>query len=279
MLIVTRYLPGAAQTARLLFALALGMTSAVLHANTIVVDDASSGSVAGKCTIQDAVAAANTNAAVNGCTAGAPGADTIHFAAGITTITLTAPMAASNGLCVYGLAVADDLTIDAAPVFGSGVPVMTIQRSSAAATPNFGIIGASLYNCGTNPSKKISLTLAGVTLSNGNKTGYGGGVAADILTVSDSAITGNYATDGYGIYVFSSLTMTSSTVSNNTSASGFSVGIEGDVPMRISGSTVSDNAGYGIAAYSGAVTIDNSTISGNSEGGIATGSIAAYFVT
>ena len=279
MFIVTRCPPGAAQVMRLFFGLALWVSTSVSSANTIVVNDASSGSVAGKCTIQDAVAAANTNAAVNGCAAGAAGADTITFASGITMITLTAPMAASASLCVYGLAVAEDLTIDAAPVAGSGVPVVTIQRSSAAGTPNFGIIGASLYNCGASPAKRVNLTLAGVALGNGNSTGSGGGVAADILTVRDSAITGNSAASGGGIYAFYSLTMTSSTVSNNSASSNYGGGIAGDVPITIGGSTISGNTGSGITGLSSTITIDNSTVSGNTNSGIDTGSIAAYFVT
>jgi hypothetical protein len=246
------------------------------HASTITVDNGSSGSVVGACTLQDAVAAANTNAAVNGCTAGTAGPDTIVFASGITSISLAAAMTSANLACTFGLAVTEDLSIDGGAVVGSGVPKVTIQRSIAAGTPNFGIIGASLYNCGTNPTVKLNLTLAGLTIGNANNAGNGGGVAADILTVRDGVITGNHATNGGGIYAFSSLTMTSSTVSNN-SASFSGGGIAGDVPMTISGSTINGNSPTGILGEP--VTIDNSTISGNTGPGIDTGSITAYFVT
>ena len=254
---------------------------ATSHANMITVDDGRSGSFAGACTLQDAVAAANTNAAVNGCAAGAAGLDTIVFAAGITSVSLASAMSSANPSCTFGLAVSEDLAIDGGAIAGSGIPKVSIQRSSAPSTPNFGIIGASLYNCGTTPTVKLKLTLSGLTIFNGNNAGgSGGGVAADILTVHDSVIGGNIATNGGGIYAFTSLAMTSSSVTNNSTSSGG--GITGDVPMTISSSTISRNTannGGGIYAQDGAVTIDNSTISYNTGSGIDTGSIAAYFVT
>ena len=248
-------------------------------ANTITVDAGNSGSVVGKCTLQDAVTAANTNAAVNGCVAGAAGLDTIVFAPGITSIGLASAMTSANPACTFGLAVTEDLTIDGGAVAGSGVPKVTIERSFAPGTANFGVIGASLYNCGTSPTTKLNLTLSGVEILNGNNAGSnGGGVAADILTVHDGVITGNLAANGGGIYAFSSLTMTSSKVSNN-SVSGSGGGIAGDVPMTISGSTINANNGVSIYGPSSTIAIDNSTISGNAGGGIDTGFIAAYFVT
>lgn len=262
---------------RKLFLLAV-LSVATAQASTITVDNASSGSVGGACTLQDAVAAANTDAVVNGCAAGTAGADTIVFAPGITTISLASAMANANAACTFGLAVTDDLTIDGGAVAGSGVPKVAIQRSSAVGTPNFGIIGASLYNCGLVPTKKINLTLAGIAIGNGNIVvgSGGGGVAADLLTVRDSAITGNHAANGGGVYAFASLAMTSSTVSNN-SVSSSGGGIIGGGPIAISTSTISGNTNGGIGG--GPITIDNSTISGNTSDGIETDSITAYFVT
>jgi len=260
-----------------LFLLA-ALCAAAAHASTITVDNASSGSVAGACTLQDAVTAANTNAAKNACVAGTAGADTIVFAPGITSISLTSAMTSANATCTYGLAVSEDLTIDGGAVAGSGVPKVTIQRSSTVGTPNFRIIGASLYNCGTNPALKLNLTLAGVSLANGNVSvgSGGGGVAADILTVRDSSLIGNVASNsGGGAYAFSSLTMTTSTVSNNSAPTTGGVVAAG--PATISASTISGNTNGGIGG--GPLTIDNSTISGNTGDGIETDSISAYFVT
>src|SRR5258708_14064109 len=115
------------------------LSCGVAHATTITVDAGNSGSVVGACPLQDAVAAGNTNAAVNGWAAGAAGLDTIVFAPGITSISLASAMASGNPACTFGLAVTEDLTIDGGAVAGSGVPKVTIQRSFVAGTPNFGI--------------------------------------------------------------------------------------------------------------------------------------------
>jgi uncharacterized delta-60 repeat protein len=274
---------------RIAFALLLvaGLSFAPAFANTITVNDASSGSVAGKCTIQDAVTAANTNAAVQGCVAGSAGADTIVFAPGIVTITLNAAMTSANPSCTFALAVSEDLSIDGGAVAGSGVPKVTIARSSAAGTAKFGIIGASNSNCGQT-SAKLRLTLAGLTLSNGNNAGNfdvdGGGIAADIITITDSVVSGNVAGYGGGIYAFSSLTMASSSVSGN-SVTGFGSGggIAG-VTLTISGSTINGNsASQGGGLYAdGLITLVNSTVSGNTAsegGGIYTSAITTNFVT
>ena len=116
-----------------------------------------------------------------------------------------------------------------------------------------------------------------MTLGNGNIGigSGGGGVAADMLTIRDSAITGNHSSNGGGgVYAFTSLAMTSSTVSGNSAASGSA--IDGG-SSAISSSTISGNTGNGLGG--GPITIDNSTISGNSGDGVETDSIAAYFVT
>ena len=72
------------------------LTSAPALATTITVDSSvdSSGNLA-ICTLRDAIASANTNAAVGGCVAGAAGLDTIHFnipGAGVHTIVLGAEL-------------------------------------------------------------------------------------------------------------------------------------------------------------------------------------------
>jgi predicted outer membrane repeat protein len=194
-----------------------------LHAATITVNDASSGSVAGNCTIQDAVMAANTNAAVQGCGAGSAGLDTIAFAPSISSIVLTTAMPSANASCTFALAVGEDLNIDGGALAGSGIPKVTIARSSAASTPKFGIIGASNSNCGQT-SAKLRLTVAGLTLSNGNNAGNfdgdGGGIAVGTLTISGSTINGNTARQGGGLYADALITLVNSTVSGNTASEG-----------------------------------------------------------
>ena len=108
------------------------------HANTITVNNGSSGSVAAACTLQDAVAAANTNAAVNACAAGTAGADTIVFAPGISggiaTLTTTslsvsihAITARYAGDSTYAAAISNTFgqTINAAPVVPVSAPALS----------------------------------------------------------------------------------------------------------------------------------------------------------
>ena len=276
-----------------IFLLLVALSAATANASTIVVNDASSGSVVGKCTIQDAVAAANTNAAVNACTAGSAGLDTIVFAPGITSIALATKMPGQATGCDYALVATEDLAIDGAAVAGSGVPKVTIARSSAAGTANFGVIGAPHLLCGPLATP-IKLTLSGLTVSNGynaSTNAWGGGIAADILTIHDSVITSNYAGSyGGGIYVSTSLAMASSTVSNNSmlAGNGFGGGIYGDPALMtggltISSSTISGNTAFVAGGiYAPTMTIDNSTISANTAdvgGGITALGITAYFVT
>ena len=96
-----------------LIALLLPLTlalSANAHANNIVVNSLGDPSVTGKCTLHDAIVAANTDVKVNGCAAGS-GNDTITFKVGGTivlsatlpaiekTLTITGP---AQGIAVSG---------------------------------------------------------------------------------------------------------------------------------------------------------------------------------
>lgn len=251
-----------------------------LWAATIIVNSAATGSVPGLCTLQDAVRAANTNTAVQGCVAGSVGVDTIRFASGVNTITLNAPMLAPVASYappkqyLAGLVITEDLIIDGQAVAGSGVPAVTIQRD-AAAPQAFGV----MYAEGSGPV--MSVTLLGLTVSNGNPvyifntttvsdTG-GGGFAfhnpdfvnptRNKLTVRDCVFTGNIA--GSGVYVPGVIDMLNSTVSNNTPYGGLLVG-SGDIGYStITNNTSSSEAAGGGLTTGGTLRVDHSTISGN----------------
>jgi parallel beta-helix repeat protein len=94
---------------------------------------------------------------------------------------------------------------------------------------------------------KNQLALSGLTISNGN---------------------GNAAGVGGGILNHGKLTVTSSTLSSNSSRDGGAIFNDGDGSTTISNCTLSGNtatyAGYGGAIYNaGSMTISNSTLSGN----------------
>lgn len=191
------------QRARLLFlceavvlrALSLLVLSlgAVPHAYAakITVDNASGGSVFGACTLLDAVISANNDSAPPGSTcASGRGEDTIVFKSGITQIVFSQP---ANFLFPDALLVTNTLTIDGSAVTDSGVPKVTLSRSTAPGTANFRLIDTMQ-----------SLTLKGLTLENGHLTGDGelfcGGAirvasANAVLNISDTVIRNN-STEG-----------------------------------------------------------------------------------
>ena len=263
---------------RLSLALTLIAAFAANSWAAITVNDASPGSVAGACTLVDAVTAANTNAAVNGCAAGAAGLDTIVFAPGITSITLTQNWL-GNSLDFTALRVSDgeSLIIDGGAVAGSGTPVVTIARSNNPGTPDFGIITVTSNPGLTCAASATTLTLKGIRITNGTYSG----VYGFHVTITDSIIDGNQSPTGAGgITAVCDLTIADSTVSNNTRTGGILTNA-----LTMSNTTVSGNSGDpgGISATT--ATITNSTISGNTArdpgyaAGIAVTSATLKFVT
>ena len=129
--------------------------------------------------------------------------DTINFAAGLGTVTLTSGE----------LVIDKDLTIS-----GPGSDNLTIQRSTAGGTPEFRIFNVT--------SSTGTITISGVTVSNGLADGEteslrsGGGINNEgTLTLDDCVITGNVAKESGGGVANrlngSSLTMKNSFVTGN----------------------------------------------------------------
>ncbi len=180
----------------------------------------------GDCSLREAIQAANTDAAVDNCTAGS-GADTITVPAGTYTLSIAG---VGEDLNATGdLDITDDLTIT-----GAGAATTTIDAQ------------------GLDPGDRVldvltggSLTLNGVTIANGSTIGSGGGIQnEETLVLNASVIDGNMADHGGGISQFQAtqLVIIDSTISNNVAAA----------------------QGGGIKDQSSPVTIINSTISGNS---------------
>jgi hypothetical protein len=135
-------------------------------------------------------------------------------------------------------------------------------------------------------STSAAVTLSNLTIRNGIAPAGGGILNWGNLTLSNSAITGNYAlsessANGGGIYNSGTLTVRNSTFSGNTTTANFVAGgaIYSSGPLVMYNSTVSGNSvggrfgggGGGIYTAGGATRISNTTIagnSGNSGGGI-----------
>ena len=186
-------------------------------------------------------------------------ADTINLAAG-GTYTLTAIDNADNGLPI----ITSKITIN-----GSGA---TIQRSSAAGTPNFRILR---INAPTG-----DLTLNELIIRGGRTVGSGGGIfvhtgginiASTRLTLVNSTVSGNTATTGGGIDNEGTLTLVNSTVSFNTVTGSGDGGCIRNIAgvATLTNSTVSGNtaphSGGGIQNFA-TLTLTNSTVSGNTAG-------------
>jgi Bacterial Ig-like domain (group 3) len=176
-----------------------------------------------------------------------------------------------------GLVINKNLTIT-----GPGANLLTIQRSSAGGTPLFGIF---TINGGT------TVSISGLTISNGN-TSTGGGINNQgVLTLTGCRISGNSVngTNSLGGGILNgtttgatTLTITNSTISGNSTNGSNSIGGgivnstgSGTATLTITNSTMSGNSANGGGNFGGGiynsagggtatVTITNSTMSGNS---------------
>ncbi len=232
--------PGARSRASIpAIGLALLMAASTNAATITVTSTADAGGTCpgANCTLRQAITAAAAG-------------DTLNFAAGITTVTLTSAELFIN----------KNLTIS-----GPGANLLTVQRSTAGGTPNFRIFNIA-----------SSVTLSGLTIANGN-SGSGGAIfhTAGTVAISNATISANTATNGGGITIAntaSTMTISNSTISGNMAVGGNGGGIyraaaAGFGPLIINSSTVSGNTGgQGGGIYNAVgnqITITNSTISAN----------------
>ncbi len=206
----------------------------------------------GSCTLIEAINAANSNTASGGaageCVAGsAAGTDTISIPAG--TYTLTAVDHLRGGTDPVGLPdVTSPITFQ-----GAGAGTTIIERSSAAATPDFRIL-------------------------------FIGQNIVDPVTINDLTFrNGRSPTAGGAIFIFAgnnSLAVNRSVFANNTALAGGGGAIENlnSAPFTLDASTFTSNiaAGNG-GAIDGQVNVTNSTFTGNSATGASDG--GAIFCT
>lgn len=207
----------------------------------------------GLVTLREAIIASNTDAITDLGETGS-GADTIQFAGGVVgTITLGGTE----------LQITESVTID-----GPGAANLTISAAGL----------SRIFNITNDVG---DATIKDLTLTGGNvAAGFGGGAilsnAFGLLTVADSAITGNTAGFGGGIYASGDLTVTGTTIGGvgalkniATTAAGGGIFSYINNTLTIKNSTISGNtaAGVGGGIYSGAtVNVENSTIGGTAAG-------------
>ena len=266
---------------RLALALALVLAPSA-DAATISVDTEQDVSSPGSCSLRDAIQAVSSGEAVDGCIAGT-GTDTIVFADGVQTITLSG----ANG----ELAARGNLTIDGED------RLVTIQRASAdvpfrvlemlSSDPlTLRRIQISGGNVDTGDGAGILAPLSHVVLVqsviSGNTstagTALGGGLHAYSLEMSDSQVTGNASGNkGGGLYVYDAAEIMRSSIYGNSAA--LSGGGVWAFSLALDDSTINSNSsieGSAITTFNG-LTMSNSTIVGNTSTATEAGSAIALF--
>lgn len=216
----------------------------------ILVDDP--GDVSGaSCTLRDAIVSANTDTAVAGCAPGA-GNDTISFDSSIVPGTIT--------LGGTELRIETPLTIQ-----GPGADQLTISGANSSRIFN--------VDDGNIDDPIPTVTLEGLTLSDGNDTTTLGGAVRnrENLTINACTLSGNTSILGGAVVNYNeSLTVTNSTLTGNSAFNnGGGLASFGIGPITVINSTVSGNSatreGGGINLRPGTfATLHNNTVSGNS---------------
>ncbi len=218
----------------------------------------------GDCSLREAIRAANSDTAVDACTAGS-GADTITLPAGIFNLTLVG--AGEDNTATGDLDLASNITIT-----GASTTTTTINGS-----------GDRVFHVLSG-----NVTISNLTVSNGIVAAdVGGGIRVDggALTLNNVTVSNNTATSGGGIYLNAgTLTVNFSTIGTivgggglpnvATTTTGGGIHLASGATATINNSTIAGNTavtgGGGLFVSSGAtVTLNNSTLSGNSASGAA----------
>ncbi|MFN8451631.1 MAG: Ig-like domain-containing protein, partial [Anaerolineae bacterium] len=189
----------------------------------------------GNCTLGEAIQAANTNSAVDGCAAGsAITTDVIDLMTGTYTLTTSAvevPDDDRTGLPP----ISTDIVIN-----GNG---STIQRGDH--TFEFRLMQVLASG---------NLTLNDLTLTRGSATNRGGGAiqAFGNLTLNDVNVQNNRGP-------------------TNASAWGGGIAMQGSAALTINGGTFSDNSRLAIYGVNGSITIHGAVFTHNADGAVSGG--------
>jgi len=178
-------------------------------------------------------------------------------------------------------AAGDTIVFDTTGVFATAQTITL--ASTLSITQNLTINGTGASNLtvsGNNAVQVFNISGAGttvnidsITIANGNVAGNGGGISVGTgsnLNLSNSAVSGNSASSGGGIYNGGIVNLTNSTVSGNTAGSGGGIyNFIGTATLNnstVSGNSATGGNGGGISNNTNStLTLSNSTVSGNSS--------------
>lgn len=271
-----------------LFLGALPAAAATVSVNTLA-DELNAD---GDCSLREAVQAANTNAAVDACVAGTPGADTVVLPAGTIPVSVTINIT------------------DAVTIRGAGRASTTIQRGATTAFNGTGVVGATLTledlavvgEVNTGGTQDIAITRVDFTGSTGTIVNslngaitiadatMTGGVNSlnGTIAISNSTLTGDGVNSSGGALSVTDTTVTGGGVNSNSGTLSLtrvrilnapSTGVNTSTsPITLVDSTVAGAGNDGVNSGSGAISITRSTISGNGDDGVGSGTSAVSIV-
>ena len=214
------------------------------------------------CSLREAIVAANDDAAYNGCAAGTGTSDRIVF-----DLTLPATITLASDLPEINESVA---------IVGPGMDQLTVDGADLYALPRFDNV--------TDPDPW--LFVSGITLTNGLRTGAGGGalfVSGGRLVLRESELSSSTTDDiGGGLFVSGDASVERSRILENTASApsgGGGIYVYFFGSLELVDSTVAGNStthessgGGGVKAQAlTSLVVRRSTISGNESGGVAGG--------
>jgi predicted outer membrane repeat protein len=177
------------------------------------------------------------------------------------------------------MAASGDAIQIAAAIYTENVNIPFNLRLTGAAPATTIIDGGYYTHAVSILNTALNVTLSKLTIRNGSAAGGGGIINWGTLTISNSTISGNFASSSYsatggGIYNSGTLTINNSTLSKNSGSTNFVYGggIYNSGTLAINNSTLYGNSaadfngGGGGGIYNqGTAKISNTTFSGNSS--------------
>ncbi|MEZ4660463.1 MAG: choice-of-anchor Q domain-containing protein [Caldilineaceae bacterium] len=263
----------------------LGVATPAYADSVITVTTLDDGLVAdAACSLREAVIAANTDAAFNGCAAGS-GADTIVFDGALATpsvFVLSHTGSNENGAQTGDLDVSGSLTISAS---------LAISSATSGPTPTV-IVDGNHSDRVFHLLNNAQLTLTGITVQHGQPGGAsnGGGILTELgarLTVNHSRVISNSAVSGGGIYGVGRVTITDSQIAENSgggltnmgglftlrnveishNSGGYGLSNQAQGALSFTAGLIADNAGGGLSNAGAQATVTGATLRGNSVHG------------
>ena len=238
----------------------------------------------GDCSLREAIQAANTNAAVDACTAGESGADAIEFAASLINGTVTlgqAGMTISEDVAIDGNAtIAGTITISGGDTYqifqvtGGTLTLADLTLSGAVAEAGAAVYVASGASLVATDVVFAENEATGADATDGGAAVYndGGTIRLTDCTLRDNDATGTSGSGGAILNNAGDLTVTTSAFTGNAAQrAGGAIEAAGESMTTLTGTDFTDNEagsnpGNGGAFHisgTGSATITGGTVSGN----------------